>query len=224
MSGSIPYLLYDTQGRLHPAVRRALRRARCIALFLDYDGTLTRIRSTPGEAVLSKRAQSILHTLAQKPNMTVSIVTGRSLKQIRSLLPSVPLDIAANHGLQISQPRRTWIHPSAQSCIPLLAGLHRRLKQQLKAIPGILLENKQVVLTIHYRNVPGGQIAKIRTTVKEVLEPFVGRLRMTTGKKVIEIRPAVSWTKGDAIMSLLAGRRRQKVMTRPMKMVSSLFG
>ena len=55
-----------------------------VAVFLDYDGTLTPIVSRPELAVLSAEMRECLHRLAQLT--TVCIISGRSMEDVRALV------------------------------------------------------------------------------------------------------------------------------------------
>ena len=99
---------------------RKIRRAAEIFLFLDYDGTLTPIRRTPGEATLAAATQQLLRRLSALSDVTVAIVTGRSMRDIRRLVPLDTLVFAANHGLHIRSGRDAeWIHMSALAAMPV---------------------------------------------------------------------------------------------------------
>jgi alpha,alpha-trehalase len=59
--------------RLHEIVARKVRR---LAVFLDYDGTLTPIVAEPEKAVLSDSTRQTVRTLAT--HMPVGILSGRN--------------------------------------------------------------------------------------------------------------------------------------------------
>jgi trehalose 6-phosphate phosphatase len=208
MSRRGPYPLFSTRGRLDSRIERELGSSQRLSLFLDYDGTLTPIAPTPEDAVLSARAANILKVLARTPGLRVAIVSGRSLEQIRRTIPRMSITIAANHGLQIAHGGRIWTHPFALRCIPVLAAVRTSLERKLRRISGIRLEDKGVVLTVHLRHVGRDDQPAVKSAVREVTKPFYAMLRLTTGKMVLEVRPAVDWDKGDAILRLLSLRRK----------------
>jgi len=57
-----------------------------IRLFLDFDGTLAPIRKHPDNAALSADRRRLLERLASLEDVTVAIVTGRSVRDIRRLV------------------------------------------------------------------------------------------------------------------------------------------
>jgi trehalose 6-phosphate phosphatase len=73
----------------------------------------------------------------------------------------------------------------------------------LKEIPGIFLEEKGPVLSVHYRNVPQEFSKQIRRAIEEELDPWKGRWKMASGKMVLEIQPNVDFHKGKAVREIL---------------------
>jgi len=67
------------------------------AVCLDYDGTLTPIRPSPPEAVLSEEGRAAIVKLARQ--CPVAIVTGRALNDARMMV-DVDLIYAASHGFE----------------------------------------------------------------------------------------------------------------------------
>ncbi len=207
MKKTVPSPLFEADGRLVSSVRRRVRAHDRIALFLDYDGTLTPIAPTPEQAVLSRRALALLRALTLRPDVRIAIVTGRSRDQLGRVLPPLPVDIAANHGLQIVMGRKGWTHPDAVPLVPVIRMLHGLLRRKMKDVPGLLLEDKGCVLGVHLRGVRKDRIPSVRMRVRELIRPHMNGLRVTTGKLVMEVRPAIPWTKGDAILHLLSEAR-----------------
>ncbi len=93
-----------------PEIQKRVRNASKVLLFLDYDGTLVPIRPTPELARLSPERKKILAGLARLPAFNVGILTGRSLKNIRTAVKIPGMFFAANYGLAIATPKR---HPMA---------------------------------------------------------------------------------------------------------------
>ncbi len=68
-----------------------------------------------------------------------------------------------------------------------------------------MLEDKGATLSLHYRLVDGWQVAGLKKDLSEVVGPFKerGLVKVTTGKKVIELRPQIDWDKGRAVEWIL---------------------
>lgn len=181
--------------------------ARHIYLFLDYDGTVVPIRKTPGRAVLSTRVQNTLIRLARSPGVTVCVVTGRSLADIRRMVQIPRLALIANHGFEICSDGAIWIHPGAIRLSPRLMELYAALRRTLDPIRNVLVENKWRSVSVHYRNVDGSKIPRVRSIVQACAEAFGRSFRITQGKKVVEIRPNIRWDKGRAVLRFLSRKR-----------------
>ncbi len=196
---------------------RRVRAANAILLFLDYDGTLTPIVARPETAVLSPRARQILKRISHHNLFKLAIVSGRSLQQIKALVGLDNVTYAGNHGLEIEYFSGTdvsserdskttvFVHPVAQEFQPEVTKLERRLRDKLAGFDGVLLENKGLTLSLHYRLARQEAVHKIRRLFFEALEygDASPRFRVTEGKKVLEVRPPVEWNKGKAVEWLL---------------------
>lgn len=67
--------------------------------------------------------------------------------------------------------------------------------------PG-LIEDKDLTISVHYRQVVDETPEAIESEVRAAIEPFSDLLHLTFGKKVIEIRPSVAVDKGEAVRAI----------------------
>ena len=67
-----------------PQVSGRLKRGRKIALFLDFDGTLARLRSLPGDVSLDRRTRRALAILSHNRRFHICVVSGRRQADIRA--------------------------------------------------------------------------------------------------------------------------------------------
>lgn len=70
-------------------------------------------------------------------------------------------------------------------------------------IKGVLLEDKGLTLSVHYRNVMGLFSEEIETVVKSIVNLCKKKFIMTHGKKVYDIRPNINWDKGKGLQKLV---------------------
>ena len=171
-----------------------------VAVFLDYDGTLTPIVSRPEEAILSRDMHNILTNLTGK--CTVAIISGRGLDDARQLVDVNNLYFAGSHGFEIEGPG--GVHKEveeAEGCLPQLDQAESELHRALESIPGSLVERKKFSIAVHYRNV-ASDAPSIEDIVDRVLEHNSG-LRKRYGKMVFELGPDIDWDKGRAVLWLL---------------------
>jgi trehalose 6-phosphate phosphatase len=186
-----------------------------ILLFLDYDGTLTPIVARPEMAVLSSQARKILKQIGCHSLFKLAIISGRSLSEVKTLLGLENIAYAGNHGLEIECPPHycqerspettTFIHPIATEFQPRLERLEQRLRKRLADIDGIVMQNKGLTLSVHYRLAEETTVKIIKQLFFEAIEcaDAKDKLQVTEGKKVLEVRPPIDWNKGKAIEWLL---------------------
>ncbi|MFW6055120.1 MAG: trehalose-phosphatase, partial [Thermodesulfobacteriota bacterium] len=181
-------------------IRRQIQDKR-VAVFLDYDGTLTPIVSRPEEAVLSQDMQRTLIDLAEK--CTVAIISGRGLADVRGLVDIESIYYAGSHGFEIQGPGDLKMElEAARELLPILDEVEEDLENKLKPVSGSLVERKKFSIAVHYRNVALEDSAQVETIVDEVLSRNP-KLSKGTGKKVFELKPKIDWHKGRALRWLL---------------------
>lgn len=182
------------------AIKKQLHNKK-IAIFLDYDGTLTPIVARPDLAVLSSEMRNCLKEISQ--HYTTAIISGRQLKDVYALVDINSLYYAGNHGFEIEGPEHTHIKQTfGTEFLSVLKKVHREIKEKIENIPGLLIEDKKYSLSVHYRLVDENEIEKIETIVDHVLKKNP-TLQKHHGKKVFEIRPRMNWDKGKAVLHVL---------------------
>lgn len=201
-----------------PDIARRIELAGHILLLTDFDGTLAPIVDRPEAAVLPDTTRRWLGLLASNPDVDVGIISGRSLGDLRAKVGIERVTYAGNHGLEIVGPTVTFVHPAAEEMRPVLSRLRRELSEAMKRFSGVLVEDKGLTLSIHYRLLDKARISEFGDVFRRVVERAgvsVG-IVVTTGKMVYEIRPMVDWSKGNAIEMLLntsGARNRNNPMT-----------
>jgi trehalose 6-phosphate phosphatase len=190
-------------------VVRRLKSADHILFLSDYDGTLTPIVDRPELAILSTEIRKLLKALAKNRRYTVGIVSGRALPDLKSKVGLDGIIYAGNHGLEIEGLGSSFLEPIAEEMRPFFSMLNQALSATLRGIKGAFVENKGLTLSVHYRMVDGNEKGKVKDAFKRITDPLhvTGRIRVTRGKKVYEIRPPVDWDKGKAIAWLMAKLR-----------------
>jgi len=167
--------------------------------FFDFDGTLTPIASRPDKVKISPSMQRVLKVLRDKPGCEVAIVSGRSIPDLKKLLGVSGFTLAGNHGLEVKSRNINFIHPGALKARGVLKEISKRIKKEISPLKGIFFEDKQASLSVHYRLVPANRISKLNEKFNKLIRPYylTGRIKLTSGKKVWEIRPPINWHKGS---------------------------
>jgi len=91
----------------------------------------------------------------------------------------------------------------ASEFLPVIEEAHGALVERVEAsIPGAKVENNKFCLSVHFRCVEEAAWGALFEQVRAVLRDYPG-LRLTQGRKVLEVRPMVKWDKGKALEFLL---------------------
>jgi trehalose-phosphatase len=170
-----------------------------VAVFLDYDGTLTPIVSDPEKAMLSDSMRQTLRALAAQ--VPVAILSGRDLDDIRQRVDIETIIYGGSHGFDIASSH--GLHRQvATEFLPKLDMAEKELHEALDGIPGARVERKRFSVAAHYRIVKENDVARVERGVSEVAARH-RELRRIGGKKNLELLPDVDWDKGKAVLWLL---------------------
>ncbi len=187
------------------SVQDRIRQASDLFFLLDYDGTLTPIVSRPELAFCHPQVRIILQQLRDTPHVFLSVISGRSLEDVREKVGIPGIIYIGNHGLDIQNPAGMHKKKLSPSREKELEKINQVLRKSIGEIPGIFFEDKGPILAIHYRNVAQRYFGWIQKVLKETLASGKGRWKVAHGKMVAEIRPEVDFYKGKAVKELLKG-------------------
>ncbi|XP_051138441.1 trehalose-phosphate phosphatase A [Andrographis paniculata] len=191
-----------------------------IALFLDYDGTLSPIVDNPDHAFLSRSMRAAVRSVASC--FPTAIISGRSRDKVYEFVGLTELYYAGSHGMDIMGPARPFLgnyrhrmratdklpakevnlFQPASEFLPMINEVYRSLIDVTKDIAGAKVENNKFCVAVHYRNVDEKSWVIVGQFVEQILKEYP-RLRLTHGRKVLEVRPVLNWDKGKAVEFLL---------------------
>ncbi|XP_074560608.1 putative trehalose-phosphate phosphatase F [Curcuma longa] len=197
--------------------------AKCktVALFLDYDGTLSPIVDNPDHAFMSSAMRAAVREAAN--HFPTAIISGRSRDKVHEFVKLSELYYAGSHGMDIMGPFRisesVSDHPDcikttdskgkevhrfqpAREFLPMINEVYKSLTDITSNIIGVKVENNKFCISVHYRNVDKKMWDEVGLRVFGLLKGFP-RLRVTHGRKVLEVRPVIDWNKGKAVEFLL---------------------
>ncbi|MBI4430760.1 MAG: trehalose-phosphatase [Candidatus Omnitrophica bacterium] len=193
--------LFDAWEKIAPHLR-----ARYVMLFLDYDGTLTPIVERPEMAKLAPDVRNILRELVRQEGIKIVVISGRSLSNLEKLVRIPGLIYVGNHGFELHGSKIHHVHPAAEKSKQLLHKIAGRLKKDYGALLGIIVENKTLTISIHYRRLDPGKVDFAKLLLFKEIGQYLSRSQVVLreGKKVWEVRPAIEWDKGKTVLWFLA--------------------
>jgi trehalose-phosphatase len=172
-----------------------------IAVFLDYDGTLTPIVENPDKAFLSDSMKHTLIDLAEK--LPVAVISGRDRPDVQRLVDIGHIFYLGSHGFDIAGPDGMETGPEkGKDLLPALDKAEKEVKNRLEDVSGAWVERKKFSIAVHYRKVQDPDVSKVKQAVEETASRHPD-LRQSGGKKIFELQPKMDWHKGKALMWLL---------------------
>lgn len=165
----------------------------------DFDGTLSPIVSDPERAVLPEATQQILRVIRTIPGVALAFLSGRALSDLRNHVAIEGAIYGGNHGLEMEGPGlEPFIEPQCTLARPSLDLALSSLAAQLDAFPGVMLEDKTLSASVHYRKA-APELEPPLSLVVHTIAHSLSRVVVRRGKQVLELRPAVKWHKGHAL-------------------------
>lgn len=135
--------------RLVDAVRVGQR----VALFIDYDGTLTEIVRDPAAAAPSIELRELLGRIAMTPCVDLAVVSGRTAADlVRFFGQETPYALVAEHGAAIRfADSKQWQQRDQNVDFDWKGSVREVLSLYQRSTPGSHVEEKRTSMVWHYR-------------------------------------------------------------------------
>uniref|UniRef100_K4A1L8 Trehalose 6-phosphate phosphatase n=1 Tax=Setaria italica TaxID=4555 RepID=K4A1L8_SETIT len=172
-------------------------------LFLDYDGTLSPIVDEPDNAIMSDQMREVVRNAAL--HLPTAIISGSHGMDIMGPVGETG-SVTGNRSCtnsSMKQDKEVKIFQAASEFIPM--NNDRRDIQcsaKIRGIDGAKVENNKFCVSVHYRNVNEKDWPLVARCTDDILKAYP-RLRLSHGRKVLEVRPVIDWNKGKAVEFLL---------------------
>lgn len=169
------------------------------AYFLDFDGTLVEIASSPNGVRTDSSLRALIDHLVRASNGAVALITGRTIADVDRFFPEQHLAVAGQHGME----RRDAHGVRTSQPITPPAWEHARvtLLQIAARHPGLLVEDKGLSLAVHYRSAPA-LASFAHRTLRRIQHTLGDDYAVQAGKRVVELKPA-GRDKGKAVLEFM---------------------
>jgi trehalose-phosphatase len=198
-----PKHLFDCWGE----VAGQIRRAQHVALFCDFDGTLAPIRRDPDAVALPSRVRKQLENLA-KSGITLGVVTGRKIADVRKRVGLRGIWYAGAHGLFLRDPENQSYSLAKPEHKERIGKAARTVRRQIRGARGLRLERKVAAVSLHYRGAPPESQRIARDAVAKALERDP-RLSLLANKKIWELLADAQSDKWQGISFIMEREQRR---------------
>lgn len=192
---------------------------KCVFVFLDYDGTLSPIVEDPERAYMSDEMRAAVKEIATL--LPTAIITGRRRDKVYEFVQLPELYYAGSHGMDIMGPaegsngfkahgtktldeegNEVVLFQPASDFMLIMDEIFKLLEEKASKVPGAKVEHNKFCVSVHFRCVKEENWLPLAEQVNHVIKPYPN-LYLTQGRKVLEIRPSISWNKGKALDFLI---------------------
>ncbi|MFC1859958.1 trehalose-phosphatase [Chloroflexota bacterium] len=181
-------------------IEGALRRSH-FGLITDVDGTISQTAPTPEQAEVTPLCRKYLSDLCNHLAL-IAAISGRSAVQVKDMLNIDGMVYVGNHGLewwrgdQVESPKDVRgylaaIQAAIETLAPLVSG------------EGIIIENKGLTASFHYRLSPDRESARQHILAIIAQIPQARGLRVMPERMSVGLLPPVKVDKGTATLDLI---------------------
>jgi trehalose 6-phosphate synthase/phosphatase len=184
-------------------------------LFLDYDGTLTPIVSSPHLAVPSDRLLRIMNVISDRKDLDIVIVSGRTQEFLSNHFgkfstPNKNFTLVAEHGYKIKYPDVEWKIAKESIIVDWKSKIIPYLELYVKTTPGSFIEEKLSAIVWHYRKSDVELASKRAADLVGQLSEFIHNLPVEIhhGKKIVEVS-TIEINKGQVVKEFLQSSTKE---------------
>ena len=185
----------------HPGLIEEVIRRSPFGLITDVDGTISQTAPTPQEAIVSPLCHQYLSALCNQIAL-VAAISGRPVIEVRDMMNIDGMVYLGNHGLERWSGEQSEFLKEAQNYFEVIKAAVEELTPLL-SIEGIIIQDKGITATIHYR-----LCREPLSAEKEILSaleksPHAHILQIVQEKMAINILPPLNANKGTATSDLI---------------------
>jgi len=175
------------------------------AILLDIDGTLAPIVEHAADARVPESTRQLLTEVAKR-YAVVACVSGRRASEARAMVSIGSISYLGSHGAELL--RAGWteavLDPSVEEWVRRIHEVGREADTSDLRRRRVRIEDKGVIVAFHWRGAPDEDAARTAVDALAVRAEAAG-LHTHWGRKVLEIRPPITFDKGAGITKFLDG-------------------
>ena len=183
----------------HPAPEPRNFRTGYTCLFLDVDGTLADLAPTPDDVRIEQDFIAVLEQIRHHLHGAVALISGRPIAQLDRLFAPLQLASAGIHGFERRSHAGVTFRPTPAAAA--WDAVRAQMADAVRCRDGVLLEDKQFALAVHYRAAPDAEGA-VRLLVDRAATRLGAGFEILEGDMVIELKPS-TLNKASAIEAFL---------------------
>jgi len=181
------------------SIAARVRDSQCLAIFLDFDGTLVRIAPRPEGVRLEPSTRAVLRRLIRLHEAKIFVVSGRRREELRKYIGLEGIHYLGLYGWENSAPAKLPL-----AARKALRDVRADLARRLEVFPGLWIEDKGESFSIHLKDVPPKlQKFSRNAAAKLIGDHQHGPLRLFQNLRDVEVVPTSVKGKGAAMRRLL---------------------
>ncbi|CAH1658748.1 trehalose-phosphatase [Chelatococcus asaccharovorans] len=168
------------------------------ALFFDVDGTLIDIALSPDAVEVPPDLPDALRRLSRRYGDALALLSGRSIPWLDGRFENAVVSVGGLHGLERRDAGGVLRRITAP---PMLEAARATIMAALDDMTGVLVEDKDLSIALHYRAAPEQRL-RVKRLLTRLAEASDGLLDVMPGKAVVELRTTGAH-KGSALMAFM---------------------
>ncbi|MCD4814326.1 HAD-IIB family hydrolase [bacterium] len=197
-------------------LKHRLEAATRLLLFIDYDSILIPASAVGAPMALEPEDREQLRELSEKNALTLAVVSNRSQQDLKKMVGFSGIYFLANNGMEIAGPDLNVVHGEAKRVRQELTPLIKKLEGDLKALPGVIMDNRIYSLSVNIAKAKPPIQRKTRLLLEQVWTPVMDSFTLYEARHELIMRPRLGWGKNRAVMFIWnkfsSPRRRPFVM------------
>jgi trehalose 6-phosphate phosphatase len=121
------------------------------------------------------------------------------------------LTYIGNHGLETMEKEEVRLAPGAEQFLSVISRALDEI-EGVTRLHGVRIERKGITASIHYRQADDPDVARSAILAAIARSPTAAGLKVTEGRRVVELRPPLAINKGTILRALAAQHSLQGLM------------